>query len=153
MKAVMRALSSAAALALFGMVAFAQGEPLGLARLTPEELKWSFTPTGAQRADLAGDERKPGMYVYRVRFPANYKVQPHWHPDERVVLVISGTLSVGYGEQFEEGNLKELPAGSFFTEPPKQPHFVWAKTGEVIIQVTGMGPSGRTPVPPTGEKR
>ena len=29
--------------------------------------------------------KKPGMYVYGVRFPANFKVQPYFHPDERVV--------------------------------------------------------------------
>jgi hypothetical protein len=37
--------------------------------------------------------------------------------------------------------MKALPAGSVFTEPVQQPHFVWAKEGEVVIQVVGHGPS------------
>jgi hypothetical protein len=29
------------------------------------------------------------------------------------------------------------------SEPSKAPHFSWAKDGEVIIQITGVGPSGK----------
>ena len=43
--------------------------------------------------------------------------------------------------------MKALPAGSIWTEPAKQPHFVWAKDGEAIIQVIGgNGPSAVFPV-------
>ena len=62
--------------------------------------------------------------------------------------MISGTLYVGFGEQFEESKMKVLPASSIWTEPAKEPHFVWAKDGEVIIQVIGNGPSGVTLVQP-----
>jgi uncharacterized RmlC-like cupin family protein len=136
-------------LALFVSGTSAQSEPLATARLAPDEFDWYRTPSGGQRANLVGDEQKPGMYVYRIRFPANYKVQPHFHPDERVITVMSGTLYMGYGEQFDENAMKALPAGSIWTEPVKQPHFVWAKDGEVVIQVVGSnGPSGVTRVEP-----
>ena len=59
---------------------------------------------------------------------------------------MSGTLYVGYGEQFDESQMKALPVGSIFTEPARQPHFVWAKDGEVVIQVIGHGPSATTQV-------
>jgi quercetin dioxygenase-like cupin family protein len=72
-------------------------EPLTHARLAPDELKWDRTLTGSLRANLVGDEQKLGMYMYRVRFPANAKVQPHFHPDERIITVMSGTLYMGYG--------------------------------------------------------
>jgi hypothetical protein len=45
------------------------------------------------------------------------------------------------------GMLKAYPAGTFYSEPPKTPHYVWAKDGEVIIQTTGMGPTGTTMIP------
>jgi quercetin dioxygenase-like cupin family protein len=118
------------------------------ARLTPEELHWATTPTGTLRTNLGGDDKKAGLYLYRVKFPANFKNTPHFHPDDRVVTVMSGTLYVGYGERFEEKQMKALPAGSIWTEPAKQPHFVWAKDGEVVIQVSGVGPSGVTQVQP-----
>ena len=136
-------------LALLASSGAARSEPLAPTRTTPDEFKWEQTSTGSQRALLAGDEKKPGMYMYRSRFPAGYKVQPHFHPDERVVTVMSGTLYMGYGEQFDESAMKVLPAGSIWTEPAKQPHFVWAKDGEVVIQVVGSnGPSGVTRIEP-----
>jgi hypothetical protein len=48
------------------------------------------------------------------------------------------------GEQWDESKLKAYPAGTFYSEPPRTPHYVWAKDGEVIIQTTGMGPTGTT---------
>ena len=137
------------ALALFVSGSPAQTEPLASARLAPDEFKWNQTPSGAQRVNIVGDEQKAGMYMYRVRFPANFKVQPHFHPDERVVTVMSGTLYMGYGEQFDESAMKALPAGSIWTEPARQPHFVFAKDGEVVFQVVGSnGPSGLTRIEP-----
>ena len=84
--------------------------------------------------------------MYRVRFPAtlNYRRLPHFHPDDKIVTVLVGTIYVGYGEQFDEGGMKALGPGSIWTEPMKQPHYVWAKDGEVVIQVVGFGPTGDT---------
>ena len=148
MKIYVSRLACTAALSLFMISAFAQSTALEPARLSPEDLKWGATPTGTQRANLAGDDKKAGMYAYRVRFPANFRNQPHFHPDDRIVTVMSGTLYVGFGEQFDENKMKALPASGIWTEPAKQPHFVWAKDGEVVIQVIGMGPSAVTLIPP-----
>jgi quercetin dioxygenase-like cupin family protein len=72
---------------------------------------------------------------------------PHWHPEEvRTIVVLSGTLYFGYGEKWDESKLKAFPAGTFFTEPPRAPHFAWAKDGEVMLQITAVGPSGVTMV-------
>jgi Domain of unknown function (DUF4437) len=149
MKADIFSVAGCIALALFIFSGSAQAEPLATTQLTPDRFKWDPTPFGGQKVTLVGDEQKPGMYVYRVRFPANFKAQPHFHPDERVVTVMSGTLYMGYGEQFDESAMKALPAGSIWTEPAKQPHFVWAKEGDVIVQVVGgNGPSGVTRIEP-----
>jgi len=70
---------------------------------------------------------------------------PHWHPDPaRTVVVLSGTFYFGSGETWDESKMKAYPAGTFYSEPPKSPHYTWAKDGEVVIQLTGMGPSGKT---------
>ena len=122
----------------------AQGDPLQPARVTPDELTWRPTGTGAQVAILAGDPRSAGVYVIGMRFPAGFRNPPHSQPDERIVTILSGTLLVGYGEHFDESAMKALPAGSMFTEPATQPHFAWAREGEVVLQVVGHGPSATT---------
>ena len=134
----------AVAFALLGAAVLAQGELFKPTRVTPEELKWLPTPTGTLQTLIAGDPKQAGAYVYRTRFPAGFRNRPHFHPDQRVVTIMAGTLYVGYGEAFDESQMKALPAGSVFTEPAKQPHYVWAKDGEVIIQVIGNGPSATT---------
>ncbi len=127
-----------------------QDQALANVQLTPDALAaltWSGPPSGPQTATLAGDQRKPGLYTYRVKFAAGMKVPAHYHPEDRMVIVISGVLYFGHGEQFDESKLVALPAGSFYAEPAKQPHFVWAKSGEVVIQVTGVGPTGNVSLP------
>jgi hypothetical protein len=47
--------------------------------------------------------------------------------------------------------LKELPAESFYTEPPGVEHFGMTKEQEAVIQITGYGPSGTTYVDPKND--
>jgi hypothetical protein len=56
--------------------------------------------------------------------------------------VVSGTWHFGYGAEFDDSKLKALPPGSFYTEPPALPHF--ARTGDepVVLQITGVAPTG-----------
>lgn len=112
------------------------------------EFKAPVSAGATQVALLYGDPTKPGVYVTRVKFAPGQKSMPHWHPDEvRTVVVLSGTFYFGAGERWDESVMKAYPAGTFFSEPPKAPHFTWAKDGEVIIQITAMGPTGSTPIP------
>jgi quercetin dioxygenase-like cupin family protein len=145
MKAGFLQVTTCVSLALIVFGSSARSEPLAAQRIAPDEIKWEQGQLGVQRAHLVGDDKKPGIYVYRVRFPANHKVQPHFHPDERVVTILSGTLYLGYGENFDESVMKALPPGSMWTEPARQPHFVFAKDGAVEFEVVGSnGPSGIT---------
>lgn len=114
-------------------------------RLGPEEIHFAADasrPGHMAVALLYGDMAQAGLYAARVLIPAGLKVMPHRHPESRVVAVVSGTLLVGFGERFDASELKALPAGSFFTEPPGRAHFVWARDGDVVVQVSGIGPSG-----------
>lgn len=137
------------ALVVLAYGALAQQGALTVVRLAPEDLQWVERANGVFGAAVAGDDTQSGMYAYRLRFPTNFRAPPHSHPDNRTVLVISGTFYVGFGREFDERAMKALPPGSTWTEPAGQPHFGWAKDGEVVVQVVGMGPSGTTPVSPT----
>jgi len=98
--------------------------------------------SGIQTRVVRGDPKRPGAYTIQLTVPANTRIEAHDHPDDRSVTVISGTWFFGYGTRFDEKELKELPPGSFYTEPPNMPHF--ARTGDrpVVIQISGVGPSG-----------
>ena len=65
----------------------------------PATAKWGEFPVlpGAKIAVLAGNPAQPGLFVYRLLFPANYKVPPHYHPITENVTVISGTVNLGMG--------------------------------------------------------
>lgn len=125
-----------------------RADPLSPTRLTADEFKWDISPRGNARANILGDDSKQGIYVNRTKFPPNTKIQPHSHPDDRVVTVVSGTLYMGYGERLDESATKMLPAGSVWTEPANQPHFVLTKDEEAVIQVVGNGPSATTRLEP-----
>jgi quercetin dioxygenase-like cupin family protein len=140
-------LVGAAVLVLFVGIGFGQSEVLRPVQVTADQLTWIRDPRGYEQALVLGDPTKPGMYAAHIRFPANLRIEPHFHPDDRIVTVLSGTVLVGYGERFDESKMRALPAGSLWTEPARQPHFAWAKDGGVLLQVIGIGPSGTTPIP------
>ena len=134
-----------------GLSAFAYAQNTGTSVLKlPQDIEFKGPLTGGppEFVLLYGDPTKPGaLYVSRVRFSAGSKEPPHWHPESRTVVVLSGTLYYGTGDKWDESNLRQYPPGTFFTEPSKALHFTWAKDGEVIIQITGIGPSGKTLIP------
>ena len=145
---------------LLALAAVAQaGAQGGQLRVTPGEVKWPASGSslvgtsgvsGIQTTTLKGDATKAGLYTMLLRVGPNTKIQPHSHPDDRVATVISGTWYFGYGRTFDEKALKELPTGSVYTEPPNVDHFAMTK-GDVVIQITGTGPSGTTYVDPKND--
>lgn len=110
--------------------------------LTPSDLKWKPSPRipGLEVAEILGDTTKAGPYLYRAKFPPNFKLEAHGHPDERRYTILSGTWYVGWGKKFDESKLKALPAGSFYTEPATKPHFVATKGEGAVIEISGVGP-------------
>jgi hypothetical protein len=76
--------------------------------------------------------------------PKKTKIQAHWHPDDRTATVVKGTWHTGYGEDFDATRLKALPPDSFHTEPSKQGHFAQTLDDDVLVFITGYGPTGTT---------
>jgi quercetin dioxygenase-like cupin family protein len=114
----------------------------------PQDIVYKGLSGAPQHATLFGDSSQPGLYVDRIKFMPGMKVMPHWHPDTvRTVLVMSGTFYFAVGEQWDESKLKAYPAGTLYSEPARSPHYAWAKDGEVILQVTAIGPTGNVPIP------
>jgi quercetin dioxygenase-like cupin family protein len=132
----------------------------GEIRLAPSEVTWpagasSLVGTsgapGIQTVTLKGDPTKAGVYALLLRVGPNTTIQAHSHPDDRVATVVSGTWYFGYGRSIDEKNLKALPPGSFYTEPPSENHFAMTKAEGVVLQITGYGPTGTTYVDPQND--
>src|SRR5260221_8057542 len=69
-------------------------------------------PAGAKMAVVSGNPAKPGPFVIRAKFPANYAVPPHSHPgDETVRVVSAGTLTYGMGDKVNPASSGSLTKG------------------------------------------
>jgi len=97
---------------------------VGETRLTPGEFKFpqqsnpgtgSSGVSGIQTVVLKGDPNETGVYTIMLRVPAHIQIAAHFHRDDRVATVVSGTWHIGYGDKFDESKLKALPPGSFYT--------------------------------------
>jgi len=113
-----------------------------IAGVTAGEVRW-FTPTyytdGRQRAQLFGDSSQGGQWIDRVKIPGGARVLAHTHPQDELVTVIEGTWYLGEGAKFDPAKLKGYPAGSFIIIAAGVPHFVAAKEGAVVVQLSGSG--------------
>src|SRR5262245_55356803 len=120
----------------------------------PGELKWGPPPPvfvqTAKFAVVSGDPGQAGLYVVRLKMPAGYKINPHWHPTDEHVTVLSGTFAIGMGEKFDQATMKDLPAGGYVLLPAEMRHYAMAKT-EAVVQVHGMGPFKLTYVNPVDD--
>ncbi len=115
--------------------------------IKPADINWEKVEklsNGVQNYLVIGDPQKEGYYIIMVRIPNGTKLPPHFHPENRTVVVTSGKFYYGYGDEFNESKMYGLTTGTYFTEPANQPHYAFAKACDVILQVNGFGPTGTT---------
>ncbi len=122
--------------------------------LNPDEVKWmpapNVFPAGAQIAVISGDPFKDGLYVVRLKMPANYKIPAHNHPTTEYVTVVSGDFHIGMGDKLNTDKGKVLRAGGFAEAPSKMNHYAWTGA-ETVVQVHGQGPFAITYVNPADD--
>lgn len=115
--------------------------------------KWADVPAAAlvgtpsvelggtlRLAVIQGDPMTAGRsYTLRLSCTDGLKFAPHWHPTTENVTVVKGAAAVGMGSKWDDGALKEVPMGAFFSAGPKTTHFAQCK-GDTILQVHGIAP-------------
>jgi quercetin dioxygenase-like cupin family protein len=110
---------------------------------TPDSIKWGDAPPslpkGAKLAVLYGDPGKEGLFVVRLKLPANYKIAAHSHPTDEIVTVLSGTFLVGMGDKLDPKAVKGFPTGSTVVAPATVNHFAMTKQ-PAVIEISAMGP-------------
>ena len=79
------------------------------------------------------------MFVTRVKFSSAGRTCRTGIPLNFAQLPCLRPFLFGSGDKWDESKFKAYPAGTFYSEPPKAAHFTWAKDGDVIIQITGVG--------------
>ena len=121
-------------------VVVAQAKPVMVA---PGDLKWGppppGLPAGAEIAAIDGDPNKPGLFTVRIKAPDGYMVQPHWHPTDEHITILSGAMLMGTGAKWDDSAMHEMAAGTYGRMPKRVNHFVKTK-GETTFQLTAMGP-------------
>jgi mannose-6-phosphate isomerase-like protein (cupin superfamily) len=138
-------LALALAVATFSAAVLFVAQPMHAQNaFTPDQVKFgpapAFLPPGAQLAVLEGDPMaSSGDFTIRLKLPDGYKVAPHTHPNRENVTVLSGTLKVGMGDQFDAGKMMSFGAGSFAYLDPSMHHYAMA-SGDTVIQIHGMSP-------------
>jgi hypothetical protein len=134
---------------LAGMLSISSAAELNPAAVIfklPDQIQWSpVSAAGAQNAVLVGDPAKPGFYaVYNKWTKGNHFSRPHFHPNDRYIVVLQGTWWVGSGPKFDPANTTPMPAGSFVTHFGKQVHWDGAKDEDAVLLIMGEGPATST---------
>ncbi len=122
-------------------------------RLTPETIKWVDYPGdgakfGIKEAFIYGDPTKQGLYVIRLKFPPGVMSTPHSHPETRIGTVIKGTWWTGTGDKFDPASAVGIPVGGIMIHPAGKVHYDGARNEETIVQMMGVGPSGKKTATP-----
>ena len=139
------AVHSLAILFILGFCSFAVSAADQVKILVPDAVvfKADANIPGVAIALIAGNP-KEGAYTIRARFSTGVKIPAHFHPDERVVTVISGTYYFAPGDKFDEGALKGYGPGTVIVVPAGTPHFSACREDVAVVQESGVGPTGIT---------
>jgi quercetin dioxygenase-like cupin family protein len=74
--------------------------------------------------------------------------RPHFHPNDRFIMVLKGTGCMGTGDKFEPASTVTVSAGTFVTHFAKGVHYDGAKEEEVVLLTTGESPATSTRAEP-----
>jgi quercetin dioxygenase-like cupin family protein len=116
-------------------------------RLNFDKLQWRATEgntLGVQTAVLEGDPSKPGFYLTINRFPPGVMSRPHYHPDERYVVVLRGTWNTGEGDAFTPDKTVPLKPGDYMRHPAGGHHYDGGLDEEAVVAISGYGPTSAT---------
>ena len=116
-------------------------------RVKFDQLTWRPTEgnkLGVETAVVEGDPSKPGYYLTINHFPAGVMSRPHYHPDERYIIVLRGTWYTDEGEVFRPKQAVPLKPGDFMRHPKGGPHYDGALDEDTWVAISGYGPTKAT---------
>lgn len=109
-----------------------------------DDLEWKdgpkSLPAGSKVAVIEGDPGQKGPFTIRLKFPANYRIMPHYHPGIEHVTVMDGEFYMGAGNKYDEAKAMELDEEGMAVMPAKFNHFAFTKDEDTVVQLHGIGP-------------
>jgi hypothetical protein len=127
---------------------FSSLNPKAFKYVLPDNIKWGPAAglEGTDAYTLVGDPAKPGFYVVLNRFhPGNFS-HPHYHANDRYIMVISGTWWVDTGATWDpEHRTVPVKPGTFVTHAGREVHYDGSRAGseDAIVMIFGEGPGTR----------
>ena len=115
-------------------------------RTPVDKFNWRATEgntLGVETVVLEGDPSKPGYYLTINKFPPGVMSRPHFHPDERWIVVLRGTWYTGEGADWvtDRGKLVGLKPGDYMRHPADGTHYDGALEEETWVAIGGYGPT------------
>ena len=113
----------------------------------PEKRVWSADQIEWQRIDkdgtkyavLDGNREEAGKpFTYAFWMPGGVWVKPHTHTQQAHVVVVKGSIKLGYGTKMDKAKTMELKAGQIFIVRAGEAHFE-GSDGECLIIGTALG--------------
>jgi hypothetical protein len=97
---------------------------------------------------LYGDSSKPGLYLQYQRRAPNTWSRPHYHPIDRVVMVLGGTMRIGTEPSGDRTRTVGVPKGGFIRDIARGIHYDGSGDDPMWIQIAGIGPTASISVDP-----
>jgi quercetin dioxygenase-like cupin family protein len=140
---------AAAALSLMTAAQAVELDPKAVVYKTPDQFQWRDPSDKADtnRTVLYGDPSKPGLYIYINTFKAGLFGNPHYHPNDRFIVVTDGATWKGTGTVVDPAHALRLPKGSFAIDHALKVHWDISKEESGAGLITGYGPATSTDVP------
>ncbi len=111
----------------------------------PEKIVWKDAGAGAKVAVIHGDPSQPGMYVIRAFSATGAMSAPHFHGEDRHIIVAVGTWNAGSDASWVPQSTTPLKTGSYMFHPAGAVHYDGSITDKpAMVQIVGMGPSKTT---------
>ena len=109
-----------------------------------DQVAWKSRPGAtSQTAVVFGDPEKSGMYAQLLKRGPDDWSEPHKHPNDRYITVLSGTMLICTGAKFDKRNTVALGPGSMIHDIAGQIHYDGTGPDGLVIEIVGMGPTAR----------
>ncbi len=113
----------------------------------PENIKWAPAAglPGAESATVVGDPAKPGLYVVLNRFHPGHFSRPHYHENDRYIMVLNGTWWAATGAKYDPDITVPIKPDTFVVHTGREVHYDGARAGneDAVVMIFGMGPGTR----------